>query len=37
MARFHEAPPIAGAARFVNWERPAEFNAALRAFLHSLP
>jgi pimeloyl-ACP methyl ester carboxylesterase len=36
MANFREAPPIAGAARFVNWEKPAEFNAAIRAFLQSL-
>ncbi len=36
MAHFHEAPRIAGAARFVNWEKPAEFNAAVRAFLHTL-
>ena len=27
----------AGAARFVNWEKPAAFNAAIRAFLQSLP
>jgi len=37
MANFREAPPIPGAARFVNWEKPAEFNAAIRAFLRSLP
>jgi pimeloyl-ACP methyl ester carboxylesterase len=37
MANFHEAPRIAGAARFVHWEKPAEFNDALRAFLKSLP
>jgi 3-oxoadipate enol-lactonase len=36
MARFHEAPRIPGAARFVNWEKPDEFNAAIRAFLRSL-
>jgi 3-oxoadipate enol-lactonase len=36
MANFREAPPIPGAARFVNWEKPAEFNAAIRAFLRSL-
>ena len=36
MANFREAPPIAGAARFVHWEKPAEFNAAVRAFLRSL-
>src|SRR4029078_4347991 len=28
MANFREAPRIPGAARFVNWERPTEFNAA---------
>ena len=37
MTGFREAPRIAGAARFVHWEKPAEFNAALRAFLRSLP
>src|SRR5262249_40239733 len=37
MASFREAPRIAGAARFVHWEKPAEFNAAVRAFLRSLP
>ena len=37
MAKFREAPQIAGAARFVNWEKPAEFNAAISAFLQSLP
>ncbi len=37
MANFREAQPIAGAARFVNWEKPKEFNAAIRAFLQSLP
>jgi pimeloyl-ACP methyl ester carboxylesterase len=36
MANFREAPPIPGAARFVHWEKPAEFNAAVRAFLRSL-
>src|SRR5262245_21984359 len=36
MAHLREAPPIPGAARFVNWEKPAEFNAAIRAFLKSL-
>jgi 3-oxoadipate enol-lactonase len=36
MANFREAPRIAGAARFVNWEKPKEFNAAIRAFLQSL-
>jgi len=37
MKNFREASPIPGAARFVNWEKPAEFNAAIRAFLQSLP
>lgn len=36
MARFKEAPLILGAGRFVNWEKPAEFNAAIRTFLQSL-
>jgi pimeloyl-ACP methyl ester carboxylesterase len=36
MASFREAERIAGAARFVNWEKPAAFNAAIRAFLQSL-
>lgn len=36
MKRFREAPSIAGAGRFVQWERPAEFNAAIRAFLTTL-
>jgi 3-oxoadipate enol-lactonase len=33
MAHFEEAPVIAGAGRFVQWERPAEFNALVRSFL----
>ena len=37
MANFREAPQIPAAGRFVNWEKPAEFNAAIRAFLQSLP
>jgi 3-oxoadipate enol-lactonase len=36
MAHFTEAPLIPGAGRFVNWEKPAEFNAAIRTFLQSL-
>ena len=36
MAHFSEAPQIPGAARFVQWEKPKEFNAAVRAFLRSL-
>jgi pimeloyl-ACP methyl ester carboxylesterase len=37
MKHFREVPQIPGAARFVNWEKSAEFNAAIRAFLQSLP
>lgn len=37
MPNFREAPQIPGAARFVNWERPNEFNLAIREFLRSLP
>ena len=37
MRHFREAPRIPGAARFVNWEKPQEFNATIRAFLESLP
>lgn len=33
MRNFREAPPVAGAGRFIQWEKPAEFNALLRAFL----
>ena len=33
MPNFHEVPPIPGAGRFVQWEKPAEFNAILRDFL----
>jgi pimeloyl-ACP methyl ester carboxylesterase len=36
MKHFREAPAIAGAARFVHWERPHEFNAVVRAFLRQL-
>jgi 3-oxoadipate enol-lactonase len=36
MARFNEAPLISDAGRFVNWEKPIEFNAAVRSFLQSL-
>jgi 3-oxoadipate enol-lactonase len=36
MKNFREAPSIPGAARFVNWEKPAEFNAAVRQFLSTL-
>jgi pimeloyl-ACP methyl ester carboxylesterase len=37
MVNFREAPQIQGGGRFVNWERPTEFNAAIRSFLQSLP
>jgi pimeloyl-ACP methyl ester carboxylesterase len=37
MVGFREAPQIPGAARFVNWEKPAEFNAAVRAFVRTMP
>jgi pimeloyl-ACP methyl ester carboxylesterase len=36
MKRFREAPQIAGAGRFVHWEKPQEFNATVRAFLQTL-
>jgi pimeloyl-ACP methyl ester carboxylesterase len=36
MRRFNEASRIPGAGRFVHWEKPAEFNAAVRAFLQTL-
>ena len=36
MKGFREARPIAGAGRFVHWERPREFNAAVREFLRTL-
>jgi pimeloyl-ACP methyl ester carboxylesterase len=36
MANFREAPPIPGGGRFVNWEKPVEFNAVVRSFLKSL-
>ena len=37
MASFRELPPVAGASRFVQWDRPDEFNAILRDFLATLP
>ncbi len=37
MTNFREAPMIEGAGRFVQWERPEEFNALLREFLNSNP
>ena len=36
MKRFREAPQIRGAGRFVHWEKPAEFNAAVREFIARL-
>jgi len=33
MKSFREAPAIRGAGRFIQWEKPDEFNALLRAFL----
>lgn len=36
MKRFREAPRIPGAARFVHWEKPTEFNATVRAFLSEI-
>jgi 3-oxoadipate enol-lactonase len=36
MANFREAPQISGGGRFVNWERPVEFNEVIRSFLQSL-
>ena len=36
MKNFREAPAIPGAGRFVHWERPQEFNAAVRGFLGTL-
>lgn len=36
MQRFREAPMIADAGRFVHWEKPAAFNAAVRGFISEL-
>ena len=36
MKNFREAPSIAGAGRFVHWERPDEFNAVVREFVRTL-
>jgi pimeloyl-ACP methyl ester carboxylesterase len=36
MANFREASQIRGGGRFVNWERPEQFNAVIRSFLQSL-
>ncbi|NYT69207.1 alpha/beta fold hydrolase [Pusillimonas noertemannii] len=33
MKNFKEAPSIPGAARYVNWQKPDEFNAAVRPFI----
>lgn len=37
MRNFHEAPPIAGTGRFIQWEKPAQFNALLLDFLARNP
>jgi pimeloyl-ACP methyl ester carboxylesterase len=37
MKNFHEAPAVPGAGRYVNWQKPQEFNAAVREFIESLP
>lgn len=36
MPNFREAAPIAGGSRFAHWEKPKEFNAAVRSFIRSL-
>jgi pimeloyl-ACP methyl ester carboxylesterase len=36
MKNFREAPMIPGAGRFVHWEQPRAFNAAVRTFVESL-
>jgi len=36
MTHFREAPQIAGAGRFAHWEKPADFNTEVRAFLRTL-
>ena len=33
MKSFREVPPIAGAGRFVQWEKPEEFNSLVREFI----
>lgn len=33
MLHFSEVPPISGAGRFVQWEKPADFNAVVRNFI----
>lgn len=37
MKNFREAPAIQAGGQFANWEKPAEFNAAVRAFIAGLP
>jgi pimeloyl-ACP methyl ester carboxylesterase len=36
MKNFREAPRVPGAGRFVHWEKPEEFNAAVKEFIQSL-
>jgi 3-oxoadipate enol-lactonase len=36
MKNFREAPRIPGAGRFVHWEKPTEFNAAVKEFIQSI-
>ena len=36
MAHFREAAFIEGAGRFVQWEKPEEFNSLLRSFIHTV-
>lgn len=36
MKNFFEAPMIQGAARYVNWQKPVEFNAAVRKFIEQV-
>lgn len=36
MKNFKEAQSVPGAARYVNWQKPREFNAAVRPFIESL-
>lgn len=37
MPNFREVPPIPGASRFVQWEKPDEFNGIVRDFLSGVP
>ena len=36
MKNFYEAPAVPGAGRYVNWQKPVEFNAAVREYIESL-